>query len=87
MPYLTSRTLQRRLQDEGTDFSTLLTEVRVERAGELIAHGGMANEAIAECLGFEGGSAFSRAFKTWTGQSPQAFLPRPHRKAALSAMP
>ena len=71
--YLTARTLQRRLKDEGTDFSALLTEVRLERARELIAHGGMANEEIASCLGFEDGSAFSRAFKSWTGQSPQAF--------------
>lgn len=43
----------------------------LERARELIAHGGMANEEIASCLGFEDGSAFSRAFKRWTGQSPQ----------------
>lgn len=71
--YLTARTLQRRLQDENTDFSTLLAEVRAERAREMIAHGGMANEEIAECPGFEDGSAFSRAFKSWTGQSPQAF--------------
>lgn len=71
--YLTTRTLQRRLHEEGTDFSSLLTEIRIERAHELIAQGGMANDAIAHCLGFEDGSAFSRAFKTWTGQSPQAY--------------
>lgn len=71
--YLTSRTLQRRLKEEGTDFSRLLTEVRLERARELIAHGTMANEEIARCLGFEDASAFSRAFKTWSGQSPRAF--------------
>jgi AraC-like DNA-binding protein len=74
--YLAPRTLQRRLQEEGTDFSTLLTEVRVERARELIANGGLANDAIAQSLGFEDGSAFSRAFKTWTGESPQAFRRR-----------
>lgn len=71
--YLASRTLQRRLQQEGTDFSTLQTEVRLERSRELIAHGGMTNEEIASCLGFEDASAFSRAFKAWTGQSPQSF--------------
>ncbi len=74
--YLAPRTLQRRLQEEGTDFSALLLEVRVERARELIARGAMANDAIASCLGFEDGSAFSRAFKSWTGESPQQFRRR-----------
>jgi len=71
--HLSTRTLQRRLHEEATDFSTLQTEMRVERARELLASGAMDNNGIARCLGFEDGSAFSRAFKTWTGQSPQAY--------------
>ncbi|MBI2801766.1 MAG: AraC family transcriptional regulator [Gammaproteobacteria bacterium] len=71
--HLTARTLQRRLQEERTDFATLLREVRIERARELLARGGMHNDEIAHYLGFGDSSAFSRAFKSWTGQSPYDF--------------
>jgi AraC-like DNA-binding protein len=69
---LTRRTLQRRLDAEGTTFSALLNEVRLERARELMNLGGLPQEEIARRLGFSDASAFSRAFKTWTGQSPGA---------------
>lgn len=68
--HLTKRTLQRRLDAEGTRFSTLLGEVRRERAAELMGRGGLTHEEIAWQLGFEDGSAFSRAYKSWTGRSP-----------------
>jgi AraC-like DNA-binding protein len=71
--HLTTRPLQRRLDEEGTSFSTLLAEVRRERAMELMARSHMSNSAIAVTLGFEDASAFSRAFKTWTGQSPRDY--------------
>lgn len=71
--HLTTRTLQRRLDEEGTRFSTLLAEVRRERAMELMARSHMNNSAIAVNLGFEDASAFSRAFKSWTGQSPRDY--------------
>jgi AraC-like DNA-binding protein len=69
--HLTTRTLQRRLDEEGTSFSALLAEVRRERALELMRRSGMDNAAIAWTLGFEDASAFSRAFKSWTGLSPR----------------
>ena len=71
--YLTKRTLQRRLDEEGTSFSSLLTEARRERAFELMRRSGMDNSAIAHSLGFEDASAFSRAFKSWTGLAPREF--------------
>ncbi len=74
--YLTRRTLQRRLVDEGTSFSVLLTEVRYERALELMRRSGMDNNLIAASLGFEDASAFSRAFKAWTGLAPREFRRR-----------
>jgi len=71
--HLTKRTLQRRLDDEGTSFSALLAEVRLERARELMRRSGMQNDAIARSLGFDDASAFSRAFKAWTGVSPRQY--------------
>jgi AraC-like DNA-binding protein len=68
--HLTKRTLQRRLDAEGTSFSALLNEVRRERAAELMGRGNLTHGEIAWHLGFEDASAFSRAFKAWTGQSP-----------------
>lgn len=74
--HLTTRTLQRRLEEEGTSFSALYTEARRERALELVQRSGMGNSGIALCLGFEDASAFSRAFKTWTGQAPRDYRRR-----------
>ena len=71
--YLTERTLQRRLTAEGTRFSTLLRQVRIERAQELLQRGYVMLDEIADRLGFQDAVAFSRAFKDWTGMSPRAF--------------
>ena len=71
--YLTERTLQRRLAAEGTQFSTLLRQVRIERAQELLPRGYVGIDEIADRLGFQDAVAFSRAFKGWTGMSPREF--------------
>ena len=70
---LTKRTLQRRLAAEGTRFSDLLADVRRERALELMRLEYMRYDEIASRLGFADASAFSRAFKTWTGHSPRDY--------------
>lgn len=75
--HLSRRSLQRHLDAEGTSFSALLTEVRLERARELMRWGDLGQEEVARRLGFSDASAFSRAFKTWTGHSPRSFLRDP----------
>ena len=74
--HLTRRTLQRRLDEEGTSFSALLNEVRLERARDLMRRSGWQNGEIARALGFDDASAFSRAFKSWTGTSPRKYRER-----------
>lgn len=67
------RTLQRRLREEGESFTALVDDVRAARARELLRDAHLDVTDIAYLLGFSEHSAFARAFKRWTGVSPQAF--------------
>jgi AraC-like DNA-binding protein len=71
--FVSSRTLQRKLADEGSNFRTLLLEVRRELAEKYIADKTMPLAEISYMLGFSDSSSFSRAFKRWTGDSPANF--------------
>lgn len=68
--HLSSRTLRRRLLDEGTSFRALQDEVRQALAEELLAGGGLSLEEIAERLGYGELSNFIHAFKRWKGITP-----------------
>jgi AraC-like DNA-binding protein len=69
----TSRTLQRRLQEEGTSFQQVLDEVRREVAVTHMRGRGATIDEVAFLLGFEKSSSFHRAFKRWTGVTPGEF--------------
>lgn len=71
--YMTPRTLQRRLAAEGTSYSKLLDAVRRELAEQYIADPSQSLSEISYLLGFSELSAFSRAFRRWTGTSPTAY--------------
>jgi AraC-like DNA-binding protein len=66
----TERTLRRRLADEGLSFRALADEARRVRAEALLADGRTSLVEVALASGFSELSAFSRAFKRWTGKSP-----------------
>ena len=68
-----TRSLRRRLQDEGTDYESLVTEVRRSLAEELLRKDVINIEQIAERLGYAEVASFSRAFKRWTGKSPRQY--------------
>ncbi|MGG2396140.1 AraC family transcriptional regulator [Pseudomonas sp. SH1-B] len=68
--HLSSRTLRRRLVEEGTRFRALQDEVRQALAEELLAAGGLSLEEIAERLGYGELSNFIHAFKRWKGTTP-----------------
>lgn len=70
---ISPRTLQRRLKDEQVSFQQLADEVRQQLAVQAITQGEYTIKEIAYSLGYNELSAFSRAFKRWTGTSPEAY--------------
>ena len=71
--HMSPRTLGRRLAEENTNFSTLLTEVRREMAEQYISDPTIPIAEVSYLLGFADTSSFSRAFKRWTGEAPATF--------------
>jgi AraC-like DNA-binding protein len=67
---ISARTLRRHLEQEGSSLRALVDDVRRERADELLAAGAAVKEIAFE-LGFSEPSAFSRAYKRWTGRPPK----------------
>ena len=67
------RSLQRRLQADGTSFARLLENLRREVATELLGDRRLAVYELAFLLGYSEPSAFNRAFRRWTGSSPSQY--------------
>ncbi len=68
--HMSSRTLQRKLEKEGTSFGHLLDEVRQQAALSYLRNRQVAISEAAYLLGFSEPSTFYRAFKRWTGSTP-----------------
>jgi AraC-like DNA-binding protein len=68
---ISERTLQRRLADEGTDFSTLLDEVRRSIAQQHLGSDRTSLKNLSYKLGFADPSAFHRACLRWFGKAPK----------------
>ena len=66
------RTLQNRMEKEGTVFSELLREIRETLAKKRLREN-FSVEDIAYMLGFAEPSSFRKAFKRWTGLTPREF--------------
>lgn len=75
------RTLQRRSLEEGTSFRDLIDAARRDVALAELSRGASTVTDLAFLLGFSEHSAFSRAFRRWTGKSPVVYL----RSAASAA--
>ncbi|MGH8486986.1 MAG: helix-turn-helix domain-containing protein, partial [Pseudomonas sp.] len=68
---LQPRVLQKRLQAEGSSFSQLLQETRLEIAKHNLLRDKTSITDLALNLGYADVSVFSRHFKQWTGHSPR----------------
>jgi AraC-like DNA-binding protein len=69
---LSARTLHRQLKDEGSSLQQLKDTVRRDLAINLLQRSQRPLKQIAEAAGFQSEKSFIRAFKNWTGQTPNA---------------
>ncbi|MEZ5576594.1 MAG: AraC family transcriptional regulator [Candidatus Competibacteraceae bacterium] len=70
--HVSPRTLHRQLQEEGTSLQALKNEIRRDRAVELLNRTSRPIKQIAPAVGFHNEKSFSRAFKQWTGVTPES---------------
>ncbi|MDJ0833582.1 MAG: AraC family transcriptional regulator ligand-binding domain-containing protein [Gammaproteobacteria bacterium] len=70
---MSSRTLQRRLADEGLVYQELVDATRRDLAVRLLAKHEYSLAEIAFLTGYAEQSTFTRAFKRWHGQTPTGF--------------
>lgn len=80
------RTLSRRLRRQGTTFIAVLDDVRYEVARNLLVDTALPATRIAYSLGYADGTAFSRAFRRWSGTSPAQWRAR-HKSAWRAGSP
>jgi AraC-like DNA-binding protein len=67
---MSSRTLQRRLEELGTSYQSVLDDVRHDTARRLLANTDLDAGEVAFLLGFEELNSFTRAFHAWEGATP-----------------
>lgn len=73
---MSERTLQRRLHKSGLAFHDIVDSVQKTRGCNLISTTDLSLTEIAQQLGFSETSAFTRAFKRWSGMSPSLYRKR-----------
>ena len=67
---MSKRTLARKLSDEGLSFNEILQQLRRDLAVRYLDDRKLHVSKIAWLLGFREVSAFTHAYKRWTGKTP-----------------
>ena len=67
---MSSRTLQRRIAEEGSSFRQLLSDARRELARIYLQHPSLGLSQVASLLGYENPNSFLRAFRVWESVTP-----------------
>ena len=70
---ISSRTLQRRLDDENTSFKDVLNDLRLELAQYYLKNTNFNMDTIALKLGYSETRSFHRSFKQWTGRTAGSY--------------
>ena len=68
---MSERSFKRHLAEEGTTFGEILERLRQQLASRYLADNRMSSHQIAWLLGYSEPSAFSHAYKRWTGTTPR----------------
>lgn len=71
---MSRRALQRNLNGQGTSYREVIDRLRCELALSFFEQKQINTEEVAFLLGFSEPSSFYRAFKRWTGKTPQNYL-------------
>ena len=79
-----SRTLNRRLMDFGVSFQQLVDEGRFEIARQMLETTDMEASEIAAALHYADASAFTRAFRRWSGITPALWRAQPTARRAAA---
>ncbi|GAB3781106.1 AraC family transcriptional regulator [Dyella agri] len=69
---MSKRTLQRRLEEEGENYRSLINDTREALARHYLTQTELSAGEIGFLLGFEDPNSFFRAFHDWTGTTPEA---------------
>ncbi len=70
---MSPRSLQRHLSRDGQTFQKILSATRRDLASHYLKRSSFSGAEISLLLGFEDSSSFFRAFKSWTGDTPESF--------------
>lgn len=68
------RTLNRKLNEQGATYQSILDGIRKEMAISYLQQGECSVQTIPFLLGYSDGRGFLRAFKRWTGTSPKQYM-------------
>jgi AraC-like DNA-binding protein len=74
--HMSARSLQRRLAEQGVSFQPLLDQTRQHLAEGYLQDRALDLAEMALLLGYSEQSAFTRAFKVWTGETPAQWRKR-----------
>jgi AraC-like DNA-binding protein len=80
--HVSHRTLQRRLQDAGSSFQSVLEESRHHLARHYLNNSVLELNEAAYLLGYEDANSFVRAFRTWEGIPPARWREQQRAQAA-----
>ncbi len=80
--HISSRTLQRRLQEEGLSFQLVLEEARHQLARHYLNNSVLELNEAAYLLGYGDANSFVRAFRTWEGVPPGQWREQQRERAA-----
>ena len=82
--HMSSRTLQRRLQEEGSSYQRVLDQARHQMARYYLSNSAFELNEAACLLGYEDANSFVRAFRSWEGIPPNLWR-QTHRGAGTSS--